>query len=98
MNLPPELQAIHNAFHVSNLRKCLSDEQAKIPYEEVTVSEKLQFQEEPEAILDRKTKKLRNKEVKLVKVQWRYHKGAETTWEPEDEMRKLYPKLFLPLR
>ena len=43
LNLPLELQTIHNAFHVSNLRKCLSDEQTKIPYEEVTVNEKLQF-------------------------------------------------------
>ena len=95
LNLPSKLQSIHNAFHVSNLRKCLSDEKAKIPYEEVTVDERLRFKEEPEAILDREMKRLRNKQVKLVKVQWKYHRGAETTWEPEDDMRKSYPELFL---
>ena len=45
-------------------------------------------------ILDCKTKELRNKRVELVKVQWRHRKGSEWTWEPEEEMREHYPKLF----
>ena len=46
------------------------------------------------AILDRKSRDLRNKRVELVKVQWQHRKGSEWTWEPEDEMREHYPELF----
>ncbi|KAL5568094.1 hypothetical protein UlMin_024669 [Ulmus minor] len=44
-----------------------------------------------EAILDRKTKTLRNKEIPLVKVLWRNQKMEEATWEREDEMRIAHP-------
>ena len=45
-------------------------------------------------ILDRKIKILCNKDVSLVKVQWQHHKHSKWTWEPDDEMRQLYPELF----
>lgn len=68
LNLPQELGNLHNAFHVSNLRKCLSDQTNKISYQEVQVNEKLAYAEKPEAILDRKVKVLRSKEITIVKV------------------------------
>ena len=43
-------------------------------------------------ILDSTVKKLRNKEIPLVKVLWRNHGVEEATWEPEDDMRKDYPE------
>ena len=46
------------------------------------------------AILDRKSKDLRNKRVELVKVQWQHRKGSEWTWEPVSEMMEHYPELF----
>lgn len=55
---------------------------------------KLNFVEEPVAIVDRKIRKLRNKEIALVKVQWQFHKGQDCTWELESEMRVKYPHLF----
>ena len=94
LELPEELQGIHNTFHVSNLRKCLADESAKVTIEDVQVDKNLSYIEELEAIVDRKVRKLRNKEIALVKVQWRHHRGPEATWEPEKEMRLKYPHLF----
>ena len=94
LELPSELQKLHNAFHVSNLRKCLSKEEKKISYQDVEVSEELSYIEEPECFLDRKVKVLRNKEIPIVKVQWRHHDGIEATWEPEEEMKRKYPRLF----
>ncbi|GJW13859.1 putative reverse transcriptase domain-containing protein [Tanacetum coccineum] len=47
LELPRELQGIHNTFHVSNLKKCLSDEELIIPLDEVRIDEKLHFIEEP---------------------------------------------------
>ena len=46
------------------------------------------------AILDKKVKVLRNKEMSLVKVHWQHRRGTEWTWEPEYEMREQYPELF----
>lgn len=95
LELPPELSQIHNTFHVSQLRKCLADESAHIPIDDIQVDERLNYVERPIAILERKTKSLRNKEIGLVKVQWQHRKGSEWTWEPEDEMKRNYPELFL---
>ncbi|GJQ89539.1 putative reverse transcriptase domain-containing protein [Tanacetum coccineum] len=47
LELPRELQGIHNTFHVSNLKKYLSDEDLIIPLDEVRIDEKLHFIEEP---------------------------------------------------
>ncbi|KAJ9544144.1 hypothetical protein OSB04_023851 [Centaurea solstitialis] len=94
LELPPELSLIHDTFHVSQLRKCLADESAHIPIDDIQVDERLNYVERPIAILERKTKSLRNKEISLVKVQWEHRKGSEWTWEPEAEMRSNYPELF----
>nr|GFC73387.1 putative reverse transcriptase domain-containing protein [Tanacetum cinerariifolium] len=40
LELPRDLQGIHNTFHVSNLKKCLSDEDLIIPFDEVRINEK----------------------------------------------------------
>ena len=35
LDLPEELSQIHNTFHVSQLRKCLVDEAAVVPLEDI---------------------------------------------------------------
>ncbi|KAD4385520.1 hypothetical protein E3N88_25688 [Mikania micrantha] len=35
LNLPTELDGVHNVFHVSNLKKCLSDETLIVPLDEI---------------------------------------------------------------
>ncbi|KAJ9552277.1 hypothetical protein OSB04_016322 [Centaurea solstitialis] len=94
LELPPELNQIHDTFHVSQLRKCLADETAHVPIDDIQVDERLNYIERPIAILERKTKSLRKKETGLVKVQWEHRKGSEWTWEPKAEMRSNYPELF----
>ncbi|KAL5556962.1 hypothetical protein UlMin_039198 [Ulmus minor] len=92
--LPSELAAVHNVFHVSMLRKYVSDPSHVLVSEPIEVREDLTYQEQPVQILDRKDKALRNKVIPLVKVLWRNHKVEEATWEREDEMRAKYPHLF----
>ncbi|GKF49067.1 putative reverse transcriptase domain-containing protein, partial [Tanacetum coccineum] len=58
LELPRELQGIHNTFLVSNLKKCLIDEDLIILLDEVRIKEKLHFIEEPIEIMDREVKKL----------------------------------------
>ncbi|GJX59806.1 hypothetical protein Tco_0291196 [Tanacetum coccineum] len=47
LELPEELRNVHNTFHVSNLKKCLSDESLVIPMKELWLDDKLNFVEEP---------------------------------------------------
>ncbi|KAK9057988.1 hypothetical protein SSX86_016497 [Deinandra increscens subsp. villosa] len=94
LELPDELSGIHNTFHVSYLRKCLADESAYVPLDDLVIDDKLNYVERPIAILDRKVKRLRNKEVNQVKVQWEHRKGSDLTWESEEEMQRYYPHLF----
>ncbi|KAI3792250.1 hypothetical protein L2E82_06124 [Cichorium intybus] len=94
LELPDELQGIHNVFHVSHLRKTLHDQSTRVPLAGVQLDEKLRYPEMPERILDKKINKLRNKEIGIVKVQWRHHRGTDVTWEAEGEMRSKYPFLF----
>lgn len=94
LELPPELEGIYNTFHVCYLRKCLAEEESIIPLSEIRVDEKKRCIEEPEAILERKSKKLPHKEVIMVKVQLKHHRGTNVTWEVEEDMKIRYPHLF----
>ena len=79
LELPVELSQIHDTFHVSQLRKCIADESAVVPLEDIQVDAGLNYAERPIAIRDRKIKVLRNKEVPLVQVQWQQRKGSKLT-------------------
>nr|GEU62986.1 hypothetical protein [Tanacetum cinerariifolium] len=68
--LSRELQGIHNTFHVSNLKKCLSDEDLIIPFDEVRIDEKFHFIEELVEIMDREEKQLKQSRIPIVKVRW----------------------------
>ena len=66
LELPAELGQIHDTFHVLQLRKCIADESAVVPLGDIQVIACLNYVERPVAIVDRKIKVLRNKEVPLV--------------------------------
>ncbi|GJU41136.1 putative reverse transcriptase domain-containing protein [Tanacetum coccineum] len=94
LELPQELSKVHNTFHVSNLKKCYSDDPLVVPLEGLQVDDKLHFVEEPVEIMDREVKQLRRSRVPIVKVRWNSRRGPEFTWEREDQFRKKYPHLF----
>nr|GEY12325.1 reverse transcriptase [Tanacetum cinerariifolium] len=52
LKLPQQLSRVHSTFHVSNLKKCLSDEPLAIPLDELHIDDKLRFVEEPVRIMD----------------------------------------------
>ncbi|GJX36212.1 putative reverse transcriptase domain-containing protein [Tanacetum coccineum] len=94
LELPQELSRVHNTFHVSNLKKCYSDDPLVVPLEGLHVDDKLYFVEEPVEIMDQEVKRLRQSHVLIVKVRWNSRRGPEFTWEREDQFRKKYPHLF----
>ncbi|GJX36875.1 putative reverse transcriptase domain-containing protein [Tanacetum coccineum] len=85
---------VHNAFHVSNLKKCLSNESLVIPLDEIQIADKLYFVEEPMEIMDREVKRLKQNRIPIIKVRWNSRSGLEFTWECEDQFRSKYPHLF----
>ncbi|GJS96971.1 putative reverse transcriptase domain-containing protein [Tanacetum coccineum] len=68
LELPQELSRVHNTFHVSNLKKCYSDEPLAVPLEGLHIDDKLQFVEEPVEIMEREIKRLKRIRIPLVKV------------------------------
>ncbi|XP_016676518.1 uncharacterized protein [Gossypium hirsutum] len=68
LELPPELDHIHDSFHVLMLRRHCSDPTHIIPIEEIEVHPDLTSEEESVQILDRDVKVLRMNSIPLVKV------------------------------
>ena len=92
--LPPSLAGVHDVFHVSLLKKCLSDRDAIVNTRQPELQANLTYAERPIRILDRKDKELRTKTIKYVKVLWNDQSEKEATWKLEDTMRQKYPELF----
>ncbi|GJS31709.1 zf-CCHC domain-containing protein [Tanacetum coccineum] len=94
LDLPKELNDVHDTFHVSNLKKCLPDPTLQVPLDEIRVDDKLKFVEELVKILGREFKKLKRSRISIIKVRWNLKRGPEFMWERKDQMKLKYPHLF----
>nr|GEW99933.1 putative reverse transcriptase domain-containing protein [Tanacetum cinerariifolium] len=65
-----KLSRVHSTFHVSNLKKCLSDDPLAIPLDELHIDDKLYFVEELVEIMDQEIKRLRQSCILIIKVRW----------------------------
>ncbi|GJT86245.1 putative reverse transcriptase domain-containing protein [Tanacetum coccineum] len=70
LELPDQLSRVHSTFHVSNLKKYLSDEPLAISLDEIRIDDKLNFIEEPVEIMDHEVKRLKQIRIPIVKVRW----------------------------
>nr|GEX71807.1 retrotransposon protein, putative, Ty3-gypsy subclass [Tanacetum cinerariifolium] len=68
LELPRQLSKVHNMFHVSNLKECLSDEPLEISLDEIHIDDKLCFVEEPVGIMDCEVKRLKQSCIPIIKV------------------------------
>ncbi|WMV47029.1 hypothetical protein MTR67_040414 [Solanum verrucosum] len=68
LELPQELATVHPIFHVSMLKKCMGNPSLIIPTEYIGMKDSLSYEEFHIQILDRQVRKLRTKEVAIVKV------------------------------
>ncbi|XP_070040635.1 uncharacterized protein [Nicotiana tomentosiformis] len=76
------------------VRKCISNSSQVHEVPTIPLDERLSYEEEPMAIVDRQVRKLWSKETVLVKVLWRNHTVEEATWKVEKDMQAKYPYLF----
>ncbi|XP_042380381.1 uncharacterized protein LOC121972820 [Zingiber officinale] len=81
--LPPNLSGVHNVFHVSMLRRYISNPSHVIGHESMQWTSDLTYEERPKQILERQVRKLRNKEIKMVKILWGNQQMEEAIWETE---------------
>lgn len=70
MALPPPLSNLHDIFHVSHIRKCISDLSHITQMNDVQVRENWTMEAFPIRIEGREVKQLRGKKIVLVKVVW----------------------------
>ncbi|GKB17463.1 hypothetical protein Tco_0851386, partial [Tanacetum coccineum] len=94
LELPQQLSRVHSTFHVSNLKKCLSDEPLAIPLDEIHIDDKIYFVKEPVEIIYREVKRLKQSRIPIIKVRWNSRRGPEFTWERKVQFWKKYPHLF----
>ncbi|EOY04000.1 Uncharacterized protein TCM_019247 [Theobroma cacao] len=110
LELPPELDRIHNVFHVSMLKKYVPDPSHILETPPIELHEYLKFEVQPVRILDRKDRVLRNKSIPMVKVLWKNARMEEMTTNlvklsilycvkvvsPPIKARKLHPRTSRP--
>ncbi|GJT09892.1 putative reverse transcriptase domain-containing protein [Tanacetum coccineum] len=75
LELPEELSSVHNTFHVSNLKKSLSNKSLVISMKELQLDDKLNFVEETIEIMNREVKQLKESHIPIVKVRWNSKRG-----------------------
>ena len=84
LKLLEHLSAIHDVFHVSQLKKCLRVPDQNVEVEGVELEPDLTYSEYPIRVLDQKDRVTRRRTIKFYKIQWNQHSEEEATWESED--------------
>jgi len=79
VGLPPHLSNLHDVFHVSQLRKYVPDPSHVIQRDDVQVRDNLTVETVLVRIEGREVKKLRGKEIPLVKIVWEGAAGENLT-------------------
>ena len=91
LQLPPEMSAIFDVFHVSQLKKCLRVPEEAIAPTNIKHQSDLTYEEKPIWVLEEMERVTWSKVIKFYKVVWNNHSEQDATWEREDYLREAYP-------
>ena len=87
ISLPESLSAMHDVFHVSQLKKCLRVPEEQLPTEDLEVQEDLTYIDKPTQILEIADWVTQRSTIRMCKVKWGHHSEEEATWEREDDLK-----------
>jgi hypothetical protein len=87
IRLPSQLIAIHDVFHISQLKKCIKVPTKIVEAQAVEIEPDLSYTEQPIQILDTKERVTRRKKIKMRD----HHTGEEATWETESYLQRNFP-------
>jgi hypothetical protein len=68
LQLPPQLAAIHDIFHISQLRKCVSVPTKIIDTQTIDIEPDLSYMEHPIRTLDTKERNTRRAKIRMFKI------------------------------
>jgi hypothetical protein len=91
LRLPSQMAAIHDIFHISQLKKCIKAPTEIIETPAVKIEPDLSYVEQPIQILDTKERVTRRKRLKMYKILWDHHTEEEATWETESYLQQNFP-------
>ena len=94
LQLPLEMRAIFNVFHVYQLRKCLRVPEERVETTDIKIESDLTYEEKPVQLLDSKETVTQNWVIKFHKVIWSNHSEQDATLERKDYLREVYPAFY----
>ena len=88
----PTGSCIHSIFHVSQLK--LKIGKSTIPVAQLPpINHQGVIQPEPEELLERRSRKVHNKDVVELLIRWQGQLLGEATWEKYHHLKSSYPHL-----
>jgi hypothetical protein len=89
------MSAIHNVFHVSELKKCVWVPTEVLIELEMEIEPDLAYEWHPIKIFDCKERSTHKRAIKIYKVQWSHHTEEEAMCKTEEYLNMNYLE-FLP--
>jgi hypothetical protein len=77
LSLRENLFAVHDVFHMSQLKKCLRVPEEQLPMEGLEVQEDLTYIEKPTQILETADRVTRRNTIRMCKVKWGHYLEEE---------------------
>jgi hypothetical protein len=86
---------VHDVFHVSELKKHLCVPEEQVSLEDLVTGVDHAYHEYPIKVLEMSEGVMRNKTIKMCKVQWSHHTEEQATWEQEEDLKTEFPDFFI---
>ena len=94
LQLPLEMRAIFNVFHISQLKKYLRVPEEAIEPASVKIQSDLIYEERHIRVFETMERVIHSKVTKFYKAVWNNHSEQGATWEREDYLREVYPVFY----
>jgi hypothetical protein len=94
IHLTSQLAAIHDIFHISQLKKCIKVPTEIVETHAIEIEPDLSYTEQPIQILDTKERVTRRKKIKMYNILWDHHTEEEATWKTEFYLQRNFPNFF----